>query len=132
MLRIRLQRVGTRNRPHFRIVVAERTAPVKGKFVEVLGAYRPDVKPKILSVNQERAKHWLSVGADPSDTVHNLFVNLGVLKKKRDIKYARQPKKKKEAQEAVAPAVAEATTPLASEASSQAPVVEAKEEVKKT
>ncbi len=89
MLRIRLTRTGKKHQPTYRIVVAEHTRPIKGKFVEILGYYIPTQKPKVLEVNTERAKYWISQGAQASDTVHNLLADKGVLTAKRSIRYAR-------------------------------------------
>lgn len=89
MLRIRLQRVGTRNQPHYRIVVADRRSAAKKGALAVIGQYRPDRHPKFLILDKESTKLWLSKGAQPTDTIHNLLVDLGLLKTKRNIKYAR-------------------------------------------
>ena len=78
MLRIRLRRTGKIHQPSYRVVVADQRAKRDGDFVEVLGHYNPQSQPKVFEVNQERVAHWLSVGAQPSDTVHRLFVNHGV------------------------------------------------------
>lgn len=72
MLIIRLSRVGKRNYAQYKIVVAEKTAPVKGKFVEQVGSYDPHSKKAVLK--EDRIKHWLSNGAACSDTVYNLLV----------------------------------------------------------
>ena len=82
MLKIRMQRTGRINMPSYRIVVVEHTAsPKAGKFVEKLGTYNPKSKERIL--NAERVKYWMSVGAQPSATVHNMIVSLGILKAKK-------------------------------------------------
>lgn len=79
MLKIRMQRIGRTNMPAYRIVVAEHTVgPKSGKFVEKLGTYNPKSKERTLNV--ERVKYWISVGAKPSDTVHNMLVAEGVIK----------------------------------------------------
>ncbi len=68
--------------PSYRIVVVEHTAsPKAGKFVEKVGTYNPKSKERVL--NAERIKHWISVGAQPSATVHNMLVSLGILKAKK-------------------------------------------------
>ncbi len=72
MLVIRLQRVGKKNQPSYRIVLAERTAPIKGKFIEILGNYNPRLKTK--AFEKDRILHWLSKGVKASPTVHNLLV----------------------------------------------------------
>jgi len=82
MLRIRLQRIGRRNDPSFRVVVAEHTCgPKSGKFVERVGSRNP--KTKETNLNAERIKYWLSVGAKASDTVHNLLVSAGIVEGKK-------------------------------------------------
>ena len=93
MLKIRLRRMGRRNRPFFWIVVAEHTAPVKGKFIEKLGYYDPITKE--FSADKDRVKHWISCGAQLSDTVHNLFVKHKIIKGKPIVKSVKPKKKKK-------------------------------------
>ena len=82
MLKIRMQRVGRINQPAYRIVVIEHTASTKaGKFVEKLGTYNPRTKTRTL--DEARAKYWMSVGAQPSATMHNMLVGAGVLSGKK-------------------------------------------------
>src|SRR3989338_7411072 len=82
MLKIRMQRTGRINMPSFRIVVVEHTAsPKAGKFVEKVGTYNPKSKERVL--NAERIKYWMSVGAQPSATVHNMLVSLGAINAKK-------------------------------------------------
>jgi small subunit ribosomal protein S16 len=64
-----MKRMGAKNQPVYRIVVADARSPRDGKFIEELGAYRPLVKGDNFNINLERAQYWLSVGARPSDTV---------------------------------------------------------------
>ena len=73
MLRIRLRRVGAKKQPSYRIVVAEKTAPRDGKFLEVVGFYNPRTEPETVNIKEERVLHWLSVGAQPSDAVARIF-----------------------------------------------------------
>jgi len=93
MLKIRLQRVGKKNSPSYRVVLAEHTAPPQGKFIEILGHYNPRRKEK--SFKKERIEHWLSKGAQLSPTVYNLLVDEGILKGIK-IKAWRPKKKAKE------------------------------------
>lgn len=72
MLRIRLRRTGKKKQPHYRVVVADQRAPRDGDFVEVLGHYNPRTEPSTLVLDEDRVKHWLSVGAQPSETVHRM------------------------------------------------------------
>ena len=68
-VRIRMKRVGAKNAPVFRIVVADARSPRDGKFIEELGTYQPLKKGNNFTLDLERAKYWLSKGAQPSDTV---------------------------------------------------------------
>ena len=82
MLKIRMQRTGRINTPSYRIVVVEHTAsPKAGKFVDKVGTYDPKSKQRVLDA--ERIKHWLSVGAKPSATVHKMLVSLGIIEGKK-------------------------------------------------
>src|SRR6202167_6488598 len=82
MLKIRMQRVGRINQPSYRIVVTEHTAsPKAGKFVEKLGTFNPRTKARTL--DEARVKYWISVGAQPSATMHNMLVSSGVVSGKK-------------------------------------------------
>ncbi len=72
MLTIRLQRTGKKNQADFRIVVAEKEAPVNKKVTEILGSYNP--RSKKFQIKQERAAYWIGQRVEMSPTVHNLFV----------------------------------------------------------
>ena len=76
--RIRLRRMGRKKQPTYRIVVAERLAARDGQFIETLGHYDPRTEPVTIHVDADRAKHWLSEGATPSDTVRSLLKKAGV------------------------------------------------------
>lgn len=104
MLKIRLKRVGRRNDPSYRVVVTEATAsPKSGRSVEVLGSYNPKNNQK--SIDAERASYWISVGAQPSGTVHNLLVDAGVVKdKKINVLPKKSPIKKEVTEKESAPA----------------------------
>lgn len=81
---IRLARGGAKKTPFYRIVVADRRAPRDGQFIEKLGTFNPLLakdSDKRVVLNTERAKHWLSVGAQPSDRVNSLLAALGLTKK---------------------------------------------------
>ena len=78
MLKIRLQRIGRRNNPSYRVVVVDsRAAAKKGKPVELLGTH--DTIRKTTSLNNERIKYWMSQGAQVSDTMHNILIKNGVI-----------------------------------------------------
>ena len=82
MLKIRMQRIGRRHQPHYRVVVIDgRRGPKSGKFVEILGHY--NAKMGEFKVKEDRASYWISVGAQPSDTVHNFLVDAGVVEGKK-------------------------------------------------
>jgi len=85
MLVIRLTRVGKKNSPSYRVVVADKQRAVKRKFIEIIGNYNPTLTPKQLVIDKDRALFWIGRGAQPSDTVNNLMVNLGVLPKDKMI-----------------------------------------------
>lgn len=77
MLVIRLKPVGKKHQISFRVVVAEKRSKLNGRYREDLGFYNPSTDK--FSVNKERAKYWLSIGAQPSETVHNIFVAAGII-----------------------------------------------------
>ena len=82
MLKIRLTRIGRKNDPTFRVVVVDsHSGPKTGKHVEILGNYNP--KQKSLFLNGERIKHWISHGAQVSDTVHNLLIKENIIEGKK-------------------------------------------------
>ena len=68
-VKIRLKRVGAKNKPAFRIVVTDGRSPRDGKFIEELGTYLPRKKSDKFTLDLERARYWVSKGAQPSDTV---------------------------------------------------------------
>jgi small subunit ribosomal protein S16 len=73
MLSIRLRRVGTTKKPHYRVVVADSRAWRDGRFVEVLGHYDPRQEPAVVKIDSERAQFWIGRGARPSETVRSLL-----------------------------------------------------------
>jgi len=77
-VKIRLRRMGAKKRPFYRLVVADSRAPRDGRFIETLGYYNPCVEPSELKIDNDRAIHWLSVGAQPSDTAAALLKKQGV------------------------------------------------------
>lgn len=79
MLKLRLRRMGAKKRPSYRIVVAESSAPRDGKFIEIIGNYDPLTDPATIRLNEERAQHWLSVGAQPTETVRNILRRAGLV-----------------------------------------------------
>ncbi|HLA78431.1 MAG TPA: 30S ribosomal protein S16 [Vicinamibacteria bacterium] len=73
MLSIRLRRAGTTKKPHYRVVVADSRCWRDGRFVEVVGHYDPRKSPAVVKIDAERARHWISKGAKPSETVASLL-----------------------------------------------------------
>ena len=84
MLRIRLSRGGKKRQPSYRVVVADAEAKRDGRFVENIGWFNPMSKPESYVIDEARALHWLSVGAQPSDAVKRLLETQGT--------YARLPR----------------------------------------
>ena len=139
MLMMRLQRVGRKNDPSFRIVVCDkRTGPKSNKNIAILGSYNP--KLNHVQVDKDAAKEWLSKGVQPSDTVHNILVGqkviegkkVNVLPKKSPIvdeeALAREAEEKAAAEEAAKAEAAAAETPAEGPSTDEAPVEEAAEE----
>ncbi|MDO8522014.1 MAG: 30S ribosomal protein S16 [bacterium] len=90
MLMIRMQRIGRKNMPAFRIIVAEHTrGPKTGNIVEKVGTYNPKTKEK--QFNADRIKYWLSVGAKASATVHNMLVSAKIITGAKIIKHQEKP-----------------------------------------
>ena len=138
MVRIRLRRMGSKHRPAYRVVIADARAPRDGKFIETIGHYNPQLQPKVLVIKQDRARYWLSVGAQPSETVVRLLRNVGVMDKEGNVlaaveaetpvvevqaPVAQKPRRRATEAPAIAP-VAEAATPVVAP---QTPTFEAPE-----
>ncbi len=143
MLVIRLFRVGKKNQPVFKIVVADKRNPSRaGRFVEELGIWNPLTKEKIIKA--ERAKYWISVGAKPSATLHNLLVAAKIIEGKKIPKHKVSPKesasaanptgqaKKKAGEKPVEPVKPAPAAPAVSAAAAPAPAKAAKTETSKT
>ncbi len=82
-LKIRLARGGSKKRPFYRVVVADSRSPRDGRFIEKLGTYNPILgsdHPQRLVLNQDRVKHWLGVGAEPTDRLVRFFGQMGLVK----------------------------------------------------
>ena len=78
MVKIRLQRVGTKKKPAYRVVVADSRAPRDGAFIEIIGHYDPLANPATIVIKQERALEWLRRGAQPTQTVAALLGKAGI------------------------------------------------------
>lgn len=141
MLIIRLQRIGKKKAPSYRLVINEKTRDTQGRSLEILGQYSPVEKEKIINLKEDRIKHWLSVGAQCSETVNNLLIQAGIIegkkqksvyiskkrKAKLDDKKAEAEDKKKEAEEATKAEAAKAEEVV----KEKAPAEEPKKEEKK-
>ncbi|MFC1732601.1 30S ribosomal protein S16 [candidate division KSB1 bacterium] len=124
MLKIRLARIGRKNDPSYRVVVTEHTrGPKSGDHIEVLGNYNPKVDN--VALNGERVKYWISVGAQVSDTVHNILINQGIIEGKKINVLPKKSPIVKEAEETEAAAAPEAS--VEETKAEEAPVEEKKE-----
>src|SRR3989344_856886 len=127
MLKMRLQRIGRKNNPSYRLIVTDsRNAASRGRSVDLLGSYEP--KLGTIIIDKEKVKHWISKGVQPSDTVYNMLVAQGVIEgRKKNVLPKKSPiideaklkaeadaKAAKEAEEA-AKAAAEAEPEVAAE-----------------
>ena len=124
MLKIRMQRTGRINTPSYRIVVLEHaSSPKAGKYVEKVGTYDPKSKQRTLDT--ERVKYWISVGAQPSPTVHNMLVSLGIIdgKKINVLPKYKEPVKEEVAADSTSSPQAEAAP--AAEKAAEEPAAEA-------
>jgi len=130
MLAIKLSRMGKKNQPFFRIIVLEKTKDPFGDYLELLGNYNP--KTKEINLKNERIKYWLSQGAQPTVTVHNLFVKQGVIEGDKQ-KAVKITKKRTEKQKAAEQEKAAASESVAAEADDKQEAVPAEsQEEKKT
>ncbi len=88
-VKIRLKRMGSKQRPFYRVVVADSRSPRDGRFIETVGTYNPLVEPAEVKLNEELVLSWLNNGAQPSDTVKNLLSNAGIMKKFHEAKFSK-------------------------------------------
>jgi len=114
MIRIRLARVGKKGRPSYRIVVADVAAPRDGSYLEWIGNYDPMTDPPSVTLKNERASHWLSMGAVPSDAVARLMDQNGLMERSHTFKTATKKSGEEESND-TAPALAAVATPPADE-----------------
>ena len=122
MIRIRLARVGKKGHPSYRIVVADITAPRDGSYLEWIGNYDPMADPPAVTLKSERAAHWLSMGAIPSDAVARIMDQNGLMERTHTHKTA---SKKSGEEESTGGAPAAVAAPAAEPATDEAPVDEA-------
>ena len=81
MVKIRLNRMGAKRQPFYRIVVADSRSPRDGRFIEIVGNYDPTKDPAIINVDEEKVMAWIKNGAQPTDTVRSLLSKKGIMKK---------------------------------------------------
>ena len=86
MLKIRLRRTGAKKKPSYRLVAADARAPRDGAFVDIIGHYNPLTDPETVVINEEKALHWLSKGAQPTDTAARLLTKAGIMEKSKLVK----------------------------------------------
>ena len=122
MIRIRLARVGKKGHPSYRIVVADISAPRDGSYLEWIGNYDPMTDPPAVMLKSERAAHWLSMGAIPSDAVARIMDQNGLMERTHTHKTAT---KKSGEEESTGGAPAAVAAPAAEPAADEAPVDEA-------
>ena len=79
MVRVRLRRVGLKGQPSYRIVVADKESPRDGRFLEIIGFYNPRTQPATVTVKEDRVYDWMSKGAQPTESVAQLFKTNGLL-----------------------------------------------------
>lgn len=123
MLVIRLQRTGRENTPTYRLVVAEKARPVKGKFLEIVGHYLPARDPVIFEHDDAKITQWIAKGAIPSDTVARLLKRAGVQNMEKFIQTYTKRKSRKDA--GSEPAASAGSAPAAAPAPVPAPEAEA-------
>ncbi|MDA0269991.1 MAG: 30S ribosomal protein S16 [Chloroflexi bacterium] len=132
MIKIRLRRTGQKHQPSYRVVVADKDAPRDGRFIEILGHYNPRTEPVTFEVKADRVQHWIGVGAQPSDTVHRLLHQRGLIAAAPPARPTRPTRVEREAAEAAAKAAieekkaAEAAAKVAAEEAAKAEAEAAK------
>lgn len=133
MVKIRLRRVGKKKQPSYRITVADSRSPRDGRFIEVIGFYNPRTDPETVRLQEDRALHWLGVGAQPSDPVARLLEKMGTLARFERLKAGESLEVLLAEAEAAAearPAVSAKTQPVRAAKRAEKKAVAEEEEVK--
>ena len=91
---IRLTRMGRKKAPHYRVVVADSRKPRDGRFIEIIGHYHPMTADTEMEIKEDRAIHWLNVGAQPSDTVRSLLRKTGIMQRWHEARVAEKKARK--------------------------------------
>lgn len=108
-VKLRLKRMGAKQKPFYRIVAADSRSPRDGRFIETVGTYDPIKKPAIITIDEEKVMKWLGNGAEPTDTVRSIFKQQGIMAKfaaskvktsKKEVKKEEKEEVKKEAPKA--------------------------------
>jgi len=86
MVKIRLRRVGAKNKPSYRLVVVDSRAPRDGAFINIIGHYNPLTDPETVVIDEEKALHWLRRGAQPTATAARLLSKTGIIEKFKKVK----------------------------------------------
>jgi small subunit ribosomal protein S16 len=81
MVKIRLMRMGAKGAPSYRVVVSDARSPRDGRFIENIGWYNPLTDPSTIKIDADRAKHWLGVGAQPTQSVFSLLIRSGIVER---------------------------------------------------
>ena len=89
-VKLRLKRMGSKQKPFYRIVAADARSPRDGRFIETIGTYNPLKNPTEIKVDEEKALTWLNNGAQPTDTVRSILTESGIMKKYADSKTKRK------------------------------------------
>lgn len=84
MVKLRLQRHGSKKRPFYRLVAADSRQKRDGRYLEIIGTYNPTTEPATVKIDEEKALKWLNEGAQVTDTVKNLFAKAGITSNKKD------------------------------------------------
>ena len=92
-VKLRLKRMGSKKRPFYRVVAADSRSPRDGRFIEEVGYYNPITEPAEVKINEEIALKWLKNGAEPTDTVRDLFSKQGIMKKFHESKMTKKEDK---------------------------------------
>lgn len=92
-VKLRLKRMGSKQKPFYRIVAADARSPRDGRFIETVGTYDPIKKPAVISIDKEKAMKWLNNGAQPTETVKSLFKTQGINQKFVESKTKKTTKK---------------------------------------
>ncbi len=92
-VKLRLKRMGSKQRPFYRIVAADSRSPRDGRFIEVVGTYQPIYKENNVTVDEEKTLKWLNNGAIPTDTVRNLLSKAGIWAKYKNAEPKKETKK---------------------------------------